>query len=198
MSAPTPLPPVPLARVEAALDRVIRLVAIAAGLAIVAMMLQVAVDVALRYATGSGLPGTLTIVSYYYMVIVAFVPLGFAELRRAHIQMDLVTNLMPRRGALWVTGWGLVPTGLVTGALTVRGVEEALNQMQIGAAQVQGTTSIPTWPAQFALPLGAGLMTALVALRFVQFLVFRVDPATGRRVGQRAGRKADRATDTGA
>ena len=68
------------------------------------------------------------------------------------------------------TGWGLLFTGLVTGALTVRGFEEALNQMRIGASQVQGTTSIDTWPAHFALPLGAGLMTLLVALRFLQFL----------------------------
>ena len=173
-----------LIRIETALGRVIRVVAIAAGFAIVLMMLHVTADVTLRYLRGSGLPGTLTIVSYYYMVIVAFVPLGLAELRRAHIQMELVTDVMPRQAARWVTGWGLVPTGLVTGALAVRGVEEALNQMQIGAAQVQGTTSIATWPAHFALPLGAGLMTLLIILRFLQFLAFGMDPTTGLRTAE--------------
>ena len=157
-------------RAERILGRVIKAVSIAAGLSIVAMMLQVTADVALRYLTGTGLPGTLTIVSYYYMVIVAFVPLAFAELQRAHIQMELVTDLLPRRLSRQIGGWGLLFTGLVTGALTVRGFEEALNQMRIGASQVQGTTSIDTWPANFALPLGAGLMTLLVALRFLQFL----------------------------
>lgn len=159
------------ARAEAGLGWVIRGVAIAAGLAIVAMMVQVSVDVALRYVTGTGLPGTLTIVSYYYMVIVAFVPLGFAELKRAHIQMELVTDMMPGRLSHLVTGWGLLPTGIVTGMLALRGYEEALNQARIGAAQVQGMTSIATWPATFALPLGAGLMTLLVALRFLAFLL---------------------------
>ncbi|MCA1243314.1 TRAP transporter small permease [Stappia stellulata] len=157
-------------RAERLLARGIKAVSIAAGLSIVAMMLQVTADVALRYLTGTGLPGTLTIVSYYYMVIVAFVPLAFAELQRAHIQMELVTDLLPRRLSRQIGGWGLLFTGLVTGALTVRGFEEALNQMRIGASQVQGTTSIDTWPAHFALPLGAGLMTLLVALRFLQFL----------------------------
>lgn len=145
-----------LIRIETALGRVIRVVAIAAGFAIALMMLHVTADVTLRYLRGSGLPGTLTIVSYYYMVIVAFVPLGLAELRRAHIQMELVTDLLPRQAARWVTGWGLVPTGLVTGALAVRGVEEALNQMQIGAAQVQGPPPLPPGPHISPCPLAPG------------------------------------------
>ena len=51
-----------------------------AGLAVVAMMLQVTLDVTLRYLIGKPLMGTLTMVSFYYMVIVAFVPLALADL----------------------------------------------------------------------------------------------------------------------
>ncbi|WP_084649930.1 TRAP transporter small permease [Stappia stellulata] len=170
-------------RAERILAGTIKAVSIAAGLSIVAMMLHVTADVALRYLTGTGLPGTLTIVSYYYMVIVAFVPLAFAELQRAHIQMELVTDLLPQRLSRQIGGWGLLFTGLVTGALTVRGFEEAVNQMRIGASQVQGTTSIDTWPAHFALPLGAGLMTLLVALRFLQFLTGSLPRPGARKAG---------------
>lgn len=153
------------------LSAVIRGFAVAAGLSVFLMMVQVALDVALRALFGTGIPGTLTIVSYYYMVIVAFVPLAFAELRRAHIQMELVTDLMPPAFGRHITGWQLLPVGLITGGLTWRGYEEALKQMERGASQVQGLTTIETWPATFALPLGAGLMTLLVALRFVEFLL---------------------------
>ncbi|WP_158971252.1 TRAP transporter small permease [Chachezhania sediminis] len=157
--------------VRRVLSAVIRGVAVAAGLSVFLMMVQVALDVALRAVFGTGIPGTLTIVSYYYMVIVAFVPLAFAELRRAHIQMELVTEMMSRPMARQVTGWQLLPVGLITGGLAWRGYEEAVKQMARGASQVQGLTTIETWPATFALPLGAGLMTLLVALRFVEFLL---------------------------
>ena len=67
-----------------------------AGAAVALMMVQVTLDVAMRHLFGSPLPGTLTIVSYYYMVIAAFVPLALAEQREAHISVEFVTDLMPK------------------------------------------------------------------------------------------------------
>lgn len=160
-----------LALAHRILSLLIRGVAVMAGISVFLMMIQVTFDVGLRAVFGSGIPGTLTIVSYYYMVIVAFVPLALAELRRAHIQMELVTDLMPERLSRKVIGWQLLPIGLITGALTWRGFDEALKQMERGASQVQGLTTIATWPAIFALPLGVGLMTLLVLLRFLDFLM---------------------------
>lgn len=167
-----------LGSLNRALSAVIRGVTIMAGISVFLMMVQVTVDVALRALFGTGIPGTLTIVSYYYMVIAAFVPLAFAELRRAHIQMELVSDMLPKRVARSLNGWQLVPVGLLTGGLAWRGFDEALKQMARGVSQVQGVTSIPTWPATFALPLGAGLMTLLVALRFVEFLLNAEHPET--------------------
>lgn len=156
--------------IQKIVEHVISWTTIVAGAAITLMMLHISFDVLLRYASGRGMPGTLSIVSYYYMVIAAFVPLAFAELRNAHIQMELITDLLPSREGRILQGWVLVPTALVTGVLTWRGFEIALSQTRIGAAQIQGSSSIPVWPAYYALPLGAGLMTILVVLRFLSFL----------------------------
>ena len=106
-----------------------------AGAAVALMMVQVTLDVAMRHLFGSPLPGTLTIVSYYYMVIAAFVPLALAEQRDAHISVEFVTDLMPK-----------------------------------GTAEISGATKIAVWPAYFALPLGAGLMTLILALRFALYV----------------------------
>ena len=169
------------------LARTTSLATLIAGIAIALMMLHVSLDVAFRYLLGAPLPGTLTIVTYYYMVIAAFVPLAFAELRRAHISKEIVTDLLPRRGRNMLEGWMLVPTGLVTGLLTWRGFEEALKQQAIGAAQIQGSSSIPIWPAYYALPLGAGLMTLLVIYRFVNFLRRRPDDLPAAASDREAG-----------
>ena len=42
------------------------------------------------------LPGTITIVSYYYMAIAAFMPLAFAEQKQAHISVEVITERMPK------------------------------------------------------------------------------------------------------
>ena len=101
--------------------------------------------------------------------------------------MEIVTDLLPRHGRNMLEGWMLVPTGLVTGLLTWRGFEEALKQQAIGAAQIQGSSSIPIWPAYYALPLGAGLMTLLVIYRFVNFLRRRPDDLPAAASDREAG-----------
>lgn len=149
---------------------VVSMLAVIAGFAIALMMVHISVDVALRYTTGAGLPGTLTIVSYYYMVMVAFIPLAYAEIKGAHIQMEILTDLLPNSGRIWVRGWLLLPTAITTGVLAWRGFDEALKQFSAGAIRIQGSTSIPIWPSYFALPIGVGMMTLIVLIKFICFL----------------------------
>ncbi|MBL3701236.1 TRAP transporter small permease subunit [Sulfitobacter sp. BDSS02] len=141
-----------------------------AGAAVALMMVQVTLDVAMRHLFGSPLPGTLTIVSYYYMVIAAFVPLALAEQRDAHISVEFVTDLMPKGVQRHLAGLMLLPTALVTAMLTWRTWEAALSAMAKGTAEISGATKIAVWPAYFALPLGAGLMTLILALRFALYV----------------------------
>lgn len=155
------------------LSRITTLTTLVAGVAIALMMLHVSLDVVFRYWLRRPLPGTLTVVSYYYMVIAAFVPIAFAEMRRAHISMEALTELLPKRPRRWLEGWLYLPTGIVTGMIAWRGFEEAFKQHALGAAQIQGSTSIPTWPAYYALPIGMGLMTLLLVFRFYTFLTGR-------------------------
>ena len=140
-----------------------------AGLAVVAMMLQVTLDVTLRYLIGKPLMGTLTMVSFYYMVIVAFVPLALAEQRDAHISVDFVTEALPVRLKYHLAGLMLAPAALVGGILTWRTFEAAMRAFRMGAAETSGFSRIPVWPAYFALPLGAGLMTLIIMLRFAAY-----------------------------
>jgi len=152
------------------LSRASRWTSVLAGIAVALMMVQVTLDVAMRHLFGAPLPATLTIVSYYYMVIAAFIPLALAEDRRAHISVEVFTELLPKPVQRHLAGLMLLPTSAITGLLTWRTMEAAIDAFQNGTAQVSGSSPIPVWPAYFALPVGAGLMTALLLVRFVAYV----------------------------
>ena len=57
------------------LSRVIDSMTVISGLAIALMMIHITLDVVMRNFFNYPLPGTITIVSYYYMAITAFMPL---------------------------------------------------------------------------------------------------------------------------
>lgn len=153
-----------------AVTGVTRLGTLLGGIAIALMMVHVSLDVLFRHAFNSPLPGTLTMVTYYYMVIATFVPLAHAEAKRAYISVEVVTDRLPARVQHHLQGWMYLATGAVLALLAWRSWLEALKSMRLGAAQVQGAETIPVWPAYFALPVGAGLMTLLLALRFIAYL----------------------------
>lgn len=151
------------------LDAAANTTSVLAGVAVAAMMVQVTLDVALRHVLGAPLTGTLTIVSHYYMVIAAFVPLALAEQRDAHISVEFLTELFPARVRRHLAGLMILPTAAVAGLLAWRTFEAALRAYRTGEAQVAGFAQIPVWPAYFALPLGAGIMTAILLLRFAAY-----------------------------
>jgi len=140
------------------------------GLAIALMMLHVTADVAARFLFGTPIPGTITVVSHYYMIVAAFVPLAFAEQKEGHISVEVVTERLPRFVQKHLRGWALLLSALVFALLTVRTWGEALSKYGINASVVQGDASIPVWPTYFVVPLGVGLMTLVLTYKFLVYL----------------------------
>lgn len=153
-----------------ALSGASRAATVLGGLAIALMMLHVTGDVIMRYVFNSPLPGTLTVVTYYYMILATFLPLAFAERRQAHISVEIATDMMSRRVRHHLKGWIYLPTALIMGLFAWRSLDAGLSAYDLGATQVQGATRIAVWPAYFALPVGAGLMAAMLVLRFLNYL----------------------------
>lgn len=135
------------------------------ALALILMMLQIAVDVLLRNFTGSAIPATADLVSKYYMVAVAFVPLALADLHRRHIEATIFTDRLrgaPRRLVeLFGVSLSLVAFALVGWGAT----QEALKNTARGSYVDAGLIQVPTWPGYWILPLGFGLMVLVLVLR---------------------------------
>jgi len=154
------------------------------GLAVVLMMLHVTADVLLRKLFAAPLPGTLAVVSNYYMVILAFVPLALAERRRAHIAVEVLVERLPERLKHWLEQVVLLPVGAALAIFAWRTWDIAGDKLESGASLVQGTASIVVWPSYYALPLGAGLMLLIVVYRLTVTLTGAANGLDARHDGE--------------
>lgn len=152
------------------LSRLIDSVTVISGLAIALMMVHITLDVVSRNFFNYPLPGTITIVSYYYMAIAAFMPLAFAEQKSAHISVEVITERLPKGVQKHLAGWMLLFSAAVFALMTLRSWEEALSKYGIKASIVQGEDSLPVWPTYFFLPLGCLLMFLVVVYKFIVYL----------------------------
>lgn len=134
------------------------------------MAVQIVVDVAMRNLLGAGFPATSELVSKYFMLVVSFLPVAYAELERRHIEASVFTDLMPAFTRPAVNLLGFVLSFIVYGFLTYGTGAEAVRQTSRKAYVETGLSDFYTWPGYWILPICFGLMTIVLALRVVQVL----------------------------
>lgn len=133
-----------------------------AGILVLLLVLHVSADVAMRYVFERPLDATILYVSAYYMVAIAFLPLGLAEEKNSHIAVELLAENFPDKVQSVLAAAALLVTAIVTGAVALRTGQEALAKFATGSYSIEAGGKIITWPPYFFLPIGFGLM-ALVA-----------------------------------
>tara|TARA_R110002020_G_scaffold184947_2_gene382361 strand:- start:73514 stop:74080 length:567 start_codon:yes stop_codon:yes gene_type:complete len=158
-------------RVGRLLSRTLDATQVIAAILVLAMMLHVVLDVILKYAISSGFPATVEIVSNYYLVGLAFLPLALAEKQNSHISVEVVTSIlpMPVQRALLVLAWIL---SIITYAvLAQQTFLDALEKQRIGAFIFSQGVRLFTWPCYFMLPIGFGLMVLALLYRIVALVL---------------------------
>ncbi|EPX85458.1 TRAP transporter small permease [Salipiger mucosus] len=144
-----------------------RISAALASLVLLAMMLQIVVDVFMRSFLGAGFPATADLVSRYYMVAISFLPLALTELHRRHIEATIFTDRLRGRARQAVGYLGFAVALAVFVPMTWGTAREALTQTARGAYVEVGTTVFPTWPSYWILPLSFGLICVVLAFRLI-------------------------------
>lgn len=129
---------------------------------VLAMMIHVTLDVVLKYTLRTPIQGTLEITSYYYMVAVVVLPMGFVELTRQSIAVDLFYQMMPYPVQVAVSAFVLIVSIAGYGGLawiTFPDAFLAFSRREI----VMGTINVYIWPARFLMPVALSV-AALVCL----------------------------------
>ncbi|ASM74384.1 MULTISPECIES: TRAP transporter small permease [Roseobacteraceae] len=134
---------------------------------VILMMLHVTADVIGRYFFNAPLPGTIVVVANYYMIVLVFIAIGVAEEKQAHISVEFVTDMMPKRVQTGFSVFSGVLTVIVITALMIAGYTEAVKKTNIGATMEQGSQMIEVWQSYWAIPVGTGLMVLIAAYRVI-------------------------------
>lgn len=146
-------------------DTLLNGLALLGALAIFALMIHVAVDVAMRNLSNTPVPATYEIVTNYYMIALAFIPLAWVERRGGMVSVEaLEPMLSPRMIRISDMFVALLST-IIYGALTWFTTKTALSNYSAGTFAMAQNTPIPIWPAYFLPPLGFGLAAMVTALR---------------------------------
>ena len=130
-------------------------------IALATMMLHITLDVACRTFISAPLPGTLSIVSHYYMVPVVYLPLAMVERIDAHITVDILYQHLPATVQRWQNILVQLLAAIYFGALTWLSAGDAWESMLEGDVEM-GQLALLIWPARFILPFGMGVLTVML------------------------------------
>lgn len=164
-----------MSQVSAFADRLSRMLAFIGAIGVILMMVHVCADIIARIITGASLPATVEIVSYYYMVLVAFLPLGWVERKRGMISVELIEFMMSPRmmkiSDATVAAFGTLIYAVMAYATLITAIKNYVTGTFVVALQVK----IITWPGYFLPSVGFALAAAILAVRLLQIVTDSVE-----------------------
>lgn len=165
-------------------DAVARAAIYLAAFVIVAMCFHVAASIVMRTVFSSSLNGTVEIVSYYYMVVVAFAPLAWAQRHDEHIAVDVLHGLMSPRVRLATRFAANLISIAMLSFLAWAMIEMALRQTRVGELIETGAVDVPIWPARWIAAAG---VAAMIVVLLAQLTRRAAPPAPAGDDGREAG-----------
>ena len=128
------------------------------------MMMHVTIDVFMKHVSAP-LEGTIEIVSGYYMVAVAFLPLAYISKHEGQIVVELFTRGLTGRRLARFDGIVNIATFLYLCLLTWKTTDAAVEQTIEGEMWETATGFIHMWPSRWLLPIGCFLMAIYLLVR---------------------------------
>ena len=138
-----------------------------AGILVLIMVVHVSADVTMRYVFEQPLDATILYVSAFYMVAIAFLPLGLVEQKDSHIAVELLVERFPDKLQTVITFFALLVTVIVTTAVAIRTGQEAMSKYASGAYSIEAGGKILVWPTYFYLPLGFAMMATVAFWKLI-------------------------------
>ncbi len=146
---------------------IVRIMSLFAGVGLVLMMLQVNADVVGRYLFTVPVPLTMELVTFYYMPLVAFLPLMALERSPGGlIHVEFFYDFMP----VWLRRWIFV-FAMAAGAVYCAFAAHAAWGPAVSAfatgSYVGSIYTIASWPTRFVPVVGFALLAVAYAAKFV-------------------------------
>lgn len=151
-------------------NRAMNLTAAIAALGALVMMAHICAEVVLRTFFDAPIPATVEIVSRYYMVILAFLPIAWLERRRGMVSVEVIEFLLtPRVIRGWDVAVALVSAVIYAGLAYTTWLL-ALKNYSSGTFVMALEVAVPVWQTYFLPPLGFGLAVLVTLARAITIL----------------------------
>lgn len=141
-----------------------------AGILVLCMVAHVSADVTMRYVFEQPMDSTILYVSAFYMVAIAFLPLGLVEQKDSHIAVELLVEKFPDKLQTFLLFVATVITALVTAGVAVRTGQEAYAKYLTGAYSIESGGKVITWPTYLFLPVGFGMMSIVSTWKVIAMI----------------------------
>jgi TRAP-type C4-dicarboxylate transport system permease small subunit len=141
-----------------------------AGILVLCMVAHVSADVTMRYVFEQPMDSTILYVSAFYMVAIAFLPLGLVEQKDSHIAVELLVEKFPHKFQTILLFIATVITAVVTAGVALRTGQEAYAKYLTGAFSIESGGKVIIWPTYLSLPVGFGLMSIVATWKVVAMI----------------------------
>ncbi|HBZ45608.1 MAG TPA: TRAP transporter small permease [Maritimibacter sp.] len=139
--------------------------------AVVAMMLHITLDVLLRNLFNISMNTVPEIVARYYMTALAFLPLGWLELKRQMISVELIEFVLTDRIRRYSDAVLMVIAAVVYGFLAWTNWDKAISETRVGTLVEIATYKMPVWHSFYFAPVGFTLATVVSVLLALGYLI---------------------------
>ncbi|MBO6718535.1 MAG: TRAP transporter small permease [Rhizobiaceae bacterium] len=129
------------------------------------MLVHVTAYVIMRHFASSPIPATIEIVSYYYMLLIAFLPIAWAERRGDMITVEVFQHVIPNVMKRWIDVVVALVTFAAYVALTYTTWLVAMREFGARSFVISLNLALPTWPGYFVLPTAFALAAAVSLYR---------------------------------
>lgn len=136
-----------------ALEKFSRLLLLIAGMACVAMLALINLDVFLKYAANQPIPGTLECVAYYFMPLIVFCAFAHVQQHRQNIEISLLTDQLPRKPALFLETAAKLLSLVYLAIFIWAGLLAAAHTTEIGETTGIVHFELPVWPPRWLVPV---------------------------------------------
>ena len=145
-----------------------------AGIAFVIMVLMavhISASIVLRWITGHGIPVTIEVAQYYYMVSLTYLPLALIERRGKHLNAEFLYLMLPKLVQILLDiALQLMLLGYI-GFLTWRTYLNALGRTRAEETILTTEGNFMTWPARWIVPVCLGLVFLYLVVKILRSLM---------------------------
>lgn len=149
--------------------------ALVVGVLVVLMMLHVTAEVLLRVGFGMHIPGTMEVVTYYYMVAAVFMGIFSCTTEDGHIRVDVLAQFLKGKVRLVVEMIGLVVMAVYFAIFSYGLYLQAVKSWSRSETVDAIFLELPVWPSRWIAVLGVVLSVLAVLHLFRRVWDGRLD-----------------------